>query len=73
MRTQGSFPDSLQLFLHDLSRYPLLRPAEEVALAKLVERGDPVARRRMIESNLRLVVSLAKTFQGQGLALPDLI
>ena len=66
-------PDSLQLFLHGLRRYRLLRPAEEVALAKRVERGDPVAKRRMIESNLRLVVSVAKTFQGQGLPLPDLI
>jgi RNA polymerase primary sigma factor len=71
--TRDSFPDSLQLFLHDLSRYPLLRPAEEIALAKLVERGEPAAKRRMIEANLRLVVSLAKSFQGQGLALPDLI
>jgi RNA polymerase primary sigma factor len=73
MIDRGSFPDSLQLFLDDLRHYPLLRPAEEVALAKLVERGDPVARRRMVESNLRLVVSLAKTFRGQGLELPDLI
>jgi RNA polymerase primary sigma factor len=66
-------PDSLQLFLHGLRSYRLLRPAEEVTLAKRVERGDPVAKRRMIESNLRLVVSVAKTFQGQGLPLPDLI
>jgi len=66
-------PDSLQLFLHGLRRYRLLRPAEEVTLAKRVERGDPVAKRRMIEANLRLVVSVAKTFQGQGLPLPDLI
>jgi len=66
-------PDTLQLFLQSLRTYPLLRPAEEVMLAKGVERGDPVAKRRMIESNLRLVVSVAKTFQGQGLPLPDLI
>jgi RNA polymerase primary sigma factor len=66
-------PDSLQLFLQGMRRYPLLRPAEEVALAKRVERGDPAAKRRMIESNLRLVVSVAKTFQGQGLPLVDLV
>ena len=67
------FPDSLQLFLQSLRHYRLLRPAEEVMLAKRVERGDPVAKRRMIEANLRLVVSVAKGFQGQGLPLPDLI
>ena len=66
-------PDSLQLFLQSLRNYRLLRPDEEVMLAKRVERGDPAAKRRMIESNLRLVVSVAKTFQGQGLPLPDLI
>jgi RNA polymerase primary sigma factor len=66
-------PDSLQLFLQGLRQYPLLRPAEEIALAKRVERGDPVAKRRMIEANLRLVVSVAKTFQGQGLPLVDII
>jgi RNA polymerase primary sigma factor len=66
-------PDSLQLFLQGMRRYQLLRPAEEVALAKRVERGDPAAKRRMIESNLRLVVSVAKTFQGQGLPLVDLV
>jgi RNA polymerase primary sigma factor len=65
--------DSLQLFLQSLRHYRLLRPAEEVMLAKRVERGDPTAKRRMIEANLRLVVSVAKTFQGQGLPLPDLI
>jgi RNA polymerase primary sigma factor len=70
---QEAVPDSLQLFLHELRRHPLLLPAEEVELAKRVERGDSLAKRRMIESNLRLVVSVAKTFRGQGLPLPDLI
>ena len=66
-------PDSLHLFLQSLRRYELLRPSEEIALAKRIERGDPVAKRQMIEANLRLVVSVAKTFQGQGLPLPDII
>ncbi len=52
--------DSLQLFLADVGRHKLLNAAEEVQLAKLIERGDLVAKRRMIESNLRLVVSIAK-------------
>ena len=48
--------DSLQLFLADVGRHKLLTAAEEVYLAKAIERGDPTAKRRMIESNLRLVV-----------------
>jgi RNA polymerase primary sigma factor len=65
--------DSLQLFLNEAGRYPLLRAAEEVELAKLIERGDPRAKDRMINSNLRLVVSIAKKYQGHGLSLLDLI
>jgi len=65
--------DSLQLFLNEAGRYPLLTAAEEVALAKLIERGDPQAKDRMINSNLRLVVSIAKKYQGHGLSLLDLI
>ena len=65
--------DSLQLFLNEAGRYPLLTAAEEVELAGLVERGDPVAKERMINSNLRLVVSIAKRYQGHGLSLLDLI
>jgi RNA polymerase primary sigma factor len=61
------------LFLRDAGRYPLLRPAEEVALAKRVERGDQAARDRMVEANLRLVVSVAKSFRGRGLSFEDLI
>jgi RNA polymerase primary sigma factor len=52
--------DSLQLFLADVGRHKLLTAAEEVALAKRIERGDLIAKREMIESNLRLVVSIAK-------------
>jgi RNA polymerase primary sigma factor len=65
--------DSLQLFLNEAGRYPLLTAAEEVELAKLIERGDKLAKDRMVNSNLRLVVSIAKKYQGHGLSLLDLI
>ena len=65
--------DSLQLFLNEAGRYPLLTAAEEVELAKGIERGDLQAKDRMINSNLRLVVSIAKKYQGHGLSLLDLI
>ena len=65
--------DSLQMFLNEMGRYPLLTAAEEVELAKGVERGDPEAKNRMINANLRLVVSIAKKYQGHGLPLLDLI
>jgi RNA polymerase primary sigma factor len=65
--------DALQLFLNEAARYPLLTAAEEVELAKRVERGDESAKERMINSNLRLVVSIAKRYQGHGVSLLDLI
>jgi len=65
--------DSLDLFLRDASRRPLLTAAQEVKLTKLVERGDAGARQTMIESNLRLVVSIAKNYRHQGLPFLDLI
>ena len=65
--------DSLQLFLNEAGRYPLLSAAEEVGLAKKIERGDQQAKDKMINSNLRLVVSIAKKYQGHGLSLLDLI
>jgi RNA polymerase primary sigma factor len=65
--------DSLQLFLKEIARYPLLTATEEVELAKRIERGDVEARHRMINSNLRLVVSIAKRYQGHDLPLLDLI
>src|SRR5688500_3154454 len=65
--------DSLQLFLNEAGRYPLLTAAEEVELAKKIELGDIEAKNRMINSNLRLVVSIAKKYQGHGLSLLDLI
>ena len=65
--------DALQLFLNEAGRYPLLTAQEEVELAKRIERGDQEAKDRMINSNLRLVVSIAKKYQGHGLSLLDLI
>jgi len=68
-----STTDALQLFLNEAGRYPLLTAAEEVELAKRIERGDKEAKDRMVNSNLRLVVSIAKKYQGHGLSLLDLI
>jgi RNA polymerase primary sigma factor len=65
--------DSLQLFLRDISHRPLLTAADEVELAKRIEKGDTAAKNRMIESNLRLVVSNAKRYRGLGLPFLDLI
>src|SRR3954449_4205801 len=65
--------DSLQLLLREAGRYPLLKPSEEIELAKRIEKGDLDAKDRMINSNLRLVVANARRYQGQGLALGDLI
>jgi RNA polymerase primary sigma factor len=65
--------DTLQLFLKDIGRVPLLTAAQEVELAKRIERGDLAAKRSMVESNLRLVVSIAKNYRNQGLPFVDLI
>jgi RNA polymerase primary sigma factor len=65
--------DSLQQFLNEAGRFPLLTAAEEVELAKRIERGDMAAKERMINSNLRLVVSIARRYQTQGITLGDLI
>ena len=65
--------DALQLFLRDVRRYPLLSKEKEVELAKRIEQGDLEAKEQMINSNLRLVVSLAKRYQGHELPLLDLI
>jgi RNA polymerase primary sigma factor len=72
--TQTAAPtDALSLFMHRAGRYPLLTAAEEVALAKRVERGDAEAKERMINSNLRLVISIAKRYQRKDLPLLDLV
>jgi RNA polymerase primary sigma factor len=65
--------DALQLFLRDAGRHPLLTAAQEIQLTKRIERGDAGARQTMIESNLRLVVSIAKKYRHQGLPFLDLI
>jgi RNA polymerase primary sigma factor len=65
--------DSLQLFLKDISKVRLLTAQEEVDLAKRIERGDLDAKQKMVESNLRLVVSIAKNYRNQGLPFLDLI
>jgi RNA polymerase primary sigma factor len=68
-----STTDALQLFLNEMGKYKLLTADEEVELAKRIERGDKEAKDLMINSNLRLVVSIAKRYQGHGLSLLDLI
>ena len=65
--------DALQLFLREAGRHQLLTAAQEVELAKRIERGDMDAKERMIQSNLRLVVSIAKNYRNQGLPFLDLI
>jgi RNA polymerase primary sigma factor len=65
--------DALQLWLNEVRRFPLLTAEQERALAKRVEDGDPEAKERMIRSNLRLVVSIARKYQNQDMALLDLI
>jgi RNA polymerase primary sigma factor len=65
--------DSLTLFMNDIGKHELLTAAEEVELAKRIERGDKAAKERMINSNLRLVVSIAKRYQGHGVPFGDLI
>jgi len=65
--------DSLQLFLKDMGKVRLLTASEEVDVAKRIERGDLDAKQKMVESNLRLVVSIAKNYRNQGLPFLDLI
>ncbi|MBI5733808.1 MAG: sigma-70 family RNA polymerase sigma factor [Candidatus Kerfeldbacteria bacterium] len=65
--------DSIQMYLREIGKVPLLTPDEEIQLAKRKEKGDAEAKRRLIEANLRLVVSIAKKFTGKSLSLLDLI
>jgi RNA polymerase primary sigma factor len=70
---EGGYSDLVRLFLNEIGRYPLLTADEEISLAKRIEKGDREARDQMIRSNLRLVVSIAKRYQGRGLSFLDLI
>jgi RNA polymerase primary sigma factor len=65
--------DSLQLFLRDMGKVDLLTPAQEVELAKRIERGDHGAKQKLVAANLRLVVSIAKKYRNRGLPFLDLI
>jgi RNA polymerase primary sigma factor len=65
--------DSLRLYLREIGKVPLLTADQEVYLAKRIERGDMAAKTQMIEANLRLVVSIAKSYLGRGLSFLDLI
>jgi len=65
--------DSIQMYLREIGKIPLLKGEEEISLAKRKERGDKAAEKKLIEANLRLVVSIAKKFVGKSLSLLDLI
>jgi RNA polymerase primary sigma factor len=65
--------DSIQQFMNEAARHPLLTAEQEVELSKRIEKGDLVAKERMVNANLRLVISIARKYQGQGLPLGDLI
>jgi RNA polymerase primary sigma factor len=72
-RTPDITTDSIQQFMNEAARHPLLTADEEVELSQRIERGDLAAKERMINANLRLVISIARKYQGQGLPLGDLI
>jgi len=66
-------PDPLKLYLKDIKDIPLLKPEEEISLSRRIRKGDPEARKQMIQSNLRLVISIAKKYSHLGLPISDLI
>ncbi|HFC76952.1 MAG TPA: sigma-70 family RNA polymerase sigma factor [Candidatus Moranbacteria bacterium] len=73
--TEPNHNDSIQMYLREIGKVPLIKAEEEVRLAKLIEKGDPVAKQNLTEANLRLVVSIAKKYVGRSnnLSLLDLI
>ena len=71
--TESLQGDTLQLYLREIGQVNLLTPEEEITLARRIRRGDKKARERMITANLRLVVKIAREYEGLGLPLPDLI
>jgi RNA polymerase primary sigma factor len=73
IRSESAVDDSLRSYLNEIGRYPLLTRAEEVQLAKRIEAGDPAARQRLIECNLRLVVTIAKSYRSSAVDFLDLI
>jgi|SRR4051812_15671873 RNA polymerase primary sigma factor len=73
VRQEPAHGDTLQLYLREIGQVKLLTPQEEIVLAKKVQKGDEQAREQMIKANLRLVVKIARDYEGQGLPLLDLI
>lgn len=70
---QGKVSDPVRMYLREIGTIPLINQAREVELARLIEKGDPIAKSRLIEANLRLVVSIAKKYMGRGMLFLDLI
>ena len=68
-----SIDDPVKVYLKEIGRVPLLTPEEEIELAERMAKGDPYARKRLSEANLRLVVSIAKRYVGRGMQFLDLI
>ena len=73
LSSEESSTDSVRMYLKEIGRVSLLTRDEEVSLAKSIEKGDEIAKRKLAEANLRLVVSVAKKYSGRGLSLLDLI
>ncbi len=73
VRTESARGDTLQLYLNEIGQVKLLKPEEEIQLAKRIKKGDKRAREQMITANLRLVVKIARDYEGLGLPLLDLI